>query len=78
MERSRLAGHALNRPQSDKISKKKRLQVGGPQSPLSISSSFILFLALLPFFLKTKIYASKLRPAWIRTGIDEELLFLTH
>ena len=28
--------------------------VGGPQSPFSISSSFILFFVLLPFFLETK------------------------
>ena len=37
---------------SDKISKKKkkRLRVGCPQSPFSISSSFILFFVFLPFF----------------------------
>ena len=34
--------------------KKKRLRVGGPQSPFSISFSFILFFVLLPFFLNTK------------------------
>ena len=41
---------------SDKISKKekKTFRVGGPQSPFSISSSFILFFILLPFFLKSK------------------------
>ena len=34
--------------------KKKIFRVGGPQSPISISSSFILFFVLLPFFLNTK------------------------
>ena len=32
---------------------KKRLRVGGQQSPFSISSSFILSFVLLPFFLNT-------------------------
>ena len=31
--------------------KKKTFRVGGPESPFSISSSFILFFVLLPFFL---------------------------
>ena len=35
-------------------SQKKTFRVGGPQSPFSISSSFILFFVLPPFFLKTK------------------------
>ena len=34
---------------------KQTLRVGGPQLPLSISSSFIIFFVLLPFCLKTKI-----------------------
>ena len=33
---------------------KKTFRVGGPQSPFSISSSFILSFVLLPFFLNTK------------------------
>ena len=36
-------------------SQKKRLRVGGPQSPFSIASSFILSFVFLPFFLNTKI-----------------------
>ena len=36
------------------LKKKKTLQFGGLQSPFSISSSFILFFVLRPFFLKTK------------------------
>ena len=41
-------------------SQKKTFQVaiGGPQSPFSNSSSFILFFVLLPFFLKTKMTTS--------------------
>ena len=35
--------------------KKKTFRVGSPQSPFSISSSFILFFVLLPFFLNTKM-----------------------
>ena len=35
---------------------KKTFRVGGPQSPFSISSSFILSFVLLPFFLNTKIF----------------------
>ena len=34
---------------------KKTFRVGGPQSPFSISSSFILSFVLLPFFLNTKM-----------------------
>ena len=34
--------------------KKRTFRVGGPQSPFSTSSSFILFFVLLPFFLNTK------------------------
>ena len=34
---------------------KKTFRVGGPQSPFSISSSFILSFILLPFFLNTKM-----------------------
>ena len=34
--------------------KKKDFRVGGLQSPFSISSSFLLFFVLLPFFLNTK------------------------
>ena len=45
--------------------------VGGPQSPFSISSSFILFFVWLPFFLKTKI------PGW-RPSIAFLYLFLFH
>ena len=39
------------------MSKKKDFsaRVGGWQSPFSVSSSFILFSVLLPFFLKTKM-----------------------
>ena len=40
--------------QSDK-SQKKTFRVGGPQSPFSISSSFILSFVLLSFFLNTKM-----------------------
>ena len=36
---------------------KKTFRVGGPQSPFSISSSFILSFVLLPFFLNTKNYS---------------------
>ena len=36
-------------------SQKKTYRVGGPQSPFCISSSYILFFVLLPFFLKIKI-----------------------
>ena len=39
---------------ADKISK-TTFRVGGPQSPFSISSSFMLSFVLLPFFLNTKI-----------------------
>ena len=39
---------------------KKRLRVSGPQSPFSISSSFIFFFVLLAFFLITKIQAKLL------------------
>ena len=35
--------------------KKKTFRVGGPRSPFSISSSFILSFVLLPFFLNTKV-----------------------
>ena len=35
--------------------KKKNFWVGGPQMPFSLSSSFILFFVLLPFFIKTKV-----------------------
>ena len=45
--------------------------VGGPQSPFSISSSFILFFVSLPFFLKTKL------PGW-RPSIAFLYLFLFH
>ena len=65
---------------SDKITttKKKRLRVGGPQSPFSISSSIILFFVLLPaFFLRTKI---NLQAAWVplvpeidREGLDTSI-----
>ena len=43
---------------SDKISKKKKKDFWGwrPQSPFSISSSFVLFFVLPPFFLKTKMF----------------------
>ena len=34
---------------------KKTFRVGGPQSPFSISSSFILSFVLLPFFINTKM-----------------------
>ena len=37
---------------------KKTFRVGGPQSPFSISSSFILSFVLLPFFLNTKMSLS--------------------
>ena len=37
------------------MSKKKTFRVGGPQSPSSISSSFIFSFVLLPFFLNTKM-----------------------
>ena len=37
---------------------KKTFRVGGPQSPFSISSSFILSFVLLPFFLNTKMNTS--------------------
>ena len=37
------------------LKKKKTFRVGGSQSPFSISSSFILFFVLLPFFLNTKM-----------------------
>ena len=40
------------------LKKKKTFRVGGPQSPFSISSSFILSFVLLPFFLYTKALAS--------------------
>ena len=36
------------------LKKKKTFGVGSQQSPFSISSSFILFLVFLPFFLKNK------------------------
>ena len=39
-------------------SQKKTFRVGGPQSPFSISSSFILFFILFPFFLNTKMKTS--------------------
>ena len=45
--------------------------VGDPQSPFSVSSSFILFFVSLPFFLKTKI------PGW-RPSIACLYLFLFH
>ena len=48
-----------------------QFRVGGPQSPFSISSSFILFFVSLPFFLKTKI------PGW-RPSIAILYLFLFH
>ena len=38
---------------------KKTFRVGGPQSPFSISSSFILSFVLLPFFLNTKMKKKK-------------------
>ena len=34
---------------------KKSFRIGGPQSPFSISSSFILSFVLLPFFLNTNV-----------------------
>ena len=37
---------------------KPNFRVGDPQSPFSISSSFILFFVSLPFFLKTKLLAT--------------------
>ena len=37
------------------LEKKKTFRVGSPQSPFSISSSFILSFVLLPFFLNTKM-----------------------
>ena len=37
---------------------KKTFRVGGPQSPLPLSSSFVLFFVLLPFFLSTKMNTS--------------------
>ena len=48
-----------------------QFRVGGPQSPFSISSSFILFFVSLPFFLKTKL------PGW-RPSIAFLYLFLFH
>ena len=48
-----------------------QFRVGGPQSPFSISSSFILFFVSLPFFLKTKL------PGW-RPSIAILYLFLFH
>ena len=42
---------------------KKNFRVGGPQSPFSISSSFILSFVLLPFFLNTKMNFSS-RPTF--------------
>ena len=36
------------------LKRKKTFRVGGPQSPFSISSSFILFFVLLHFYLKDK------------------------
>ena len=50
---------------------KPKFRVGDPQSPFSISSSFILFFVSLPFFLKTKI------PGW-RPSIAILYLFLFH
>ena len=41
------------------LKKKKTFRVGGPQSPFSISSSFILFFILFPFFFKTQIILRK-------------------
>ena len=41
--------------------KKKRLWVGGPQSPFSTSSSFILFFVSLPSFLYLFLFHSLLR-----------------
>ena len=50
--------HTRNQPMSDLNNKRypitSQTRVTGPQSPSSISSSFILFSILLPFFLKTK------------------------
>ena len=45
------------RCKSDKISKKKKktFRIGGRHSPFSISSSLILAVVLLPFFLKRKV-----------------------
>ena len=51
---SRLRGDLLPLGSSPTKSQKKTFRVGGPQSPFSISSSFILFFVLLPFFLNTK------------------------
>ena len=50
-------------------SQKKTFRVGGPQSPFSISSSFILFFVLLPFSLNTqKIYHSTAKEIQNRLG----------
>ena len=51
---SRLRGDLVPLGSSPTKSQKKTFRVGSPQLPFSISSSFILFFVLLPFFLNTK------------------------
>ena len=52
---SRPRGDTVQLSSSPTKSHKKTFCVGGPQSPFSMSSSFILFFTLSPFFLKTKM-----------------------
>ena len=47
---------------------KPNFRVGDPQSPFSISSSFILFFVSLPFFLKTKFNFEHATRCRIRVG----------
>ena len=58
----KLGTHAVDVPLGSSPTKpkkpKKTFRVGGPQSPFSISSSFILSFVLLPFFLNTKMNTS--------------------
>ena len=56
---------------------KPKFRVGDPQSPVSISSSFILFFALLPFFLKTKISGWRPSIAFLYLFLFHSLLHLT-
>ena len=51
---SRLRGDLVPLGSSPTKSQKKTFRVGGPQSPFSISSSFILSFVFPPFFLNTK------------------------
>ena len=52
---SRLRGDKVPLGSNSTKSQKKTFRVGGPQSPFSISSSFILSFVLLHSFLNTKM-----------------------